>query len=101
MTGEAIRLIRVAKGYSGKQLAEKIGYSPQQLSRIERGYVKVSMPFVEKFAAAVCESPSTILFFCEELDGDEVGVLTRLTRPVIMAALRRIAGDEGVPDEQP
>lgn len=94
MTGEAMRLIRVAKGYSAKQLAEKIGCSPQKLSNIEHGKLKVSMSFVERFAAAVGERPSTILFFCEELDGNETGLFTRIGRPVIMAALRRIAGDE-------
>lgn len=90
MTGDALRMIRIVKGYDGKTFAKKMGINPTHLSRVEHGHEKVSMQFIEKFAAAVGERPSTIMYFCEEMDGAENGLLARFSRPVIMAGLRKL-----------
>lgn len=45
MTGEALRMIRVVKGYEGKELAQKMGITPTHLSRMDFGIVEGPLDF--------------------------------------------------------
>ena len=94
MIGEALKLIRTIKGYKAKDIAEKMDISSSYLSQIETGAKKPTFEFLEKYAEAVGERPSTILFFDEEYSNAASKPITALTRPAIMKMLRSLAKGE-------
>lgn len=94
MIGEALRLIRTIKGYKARDLAQKLAISPSYLSQIEKGQKRPSYELIEKFAEAVEERTSTIVFFSEEYTKLKNNPLSVVTRPVIMKFLRAIANDD-------
>lgn len=91
-----MRLIRIVEGIKAKNMAAKLEITPSYLSLIENGKKKPSMDTIEKFACVVGVRPSQIMFFSEELNDDlesdrESGVLTKLTRPLMLKWLKAIA----------
>lgn len=93
MIGEVLKLIRTIKGYKAKDIAEKMNISPSYLSQVEKGVKKPSFEFLEKYAEAVGERSSTILFFDEEYSDTASKPITALTRPTIIKILRALAAE--------
>lgn len=50
---EKLRVMRVFKGWSQEELAEKLGYSVSGYAKIERGETKVDIPKLERIAEAM------------------------------------------------
>jgi transcriptional regulator with XRE-family HTH domain len=65
---EALRLLRVFNDLKSVQLAERLGISPSYLSEIESGKKEPSLELIRKYAAVLNTTPSSLLFFSEELD---------------------------------
>lgn len=59
--GKNIKLIRTSKNISQKELAEKIGVTPNYLSMIENEAKKPSLSLIEKLAQAL-GTPLTMFF---------------------------------------
>lgn len=68
--GRSIKLIRTAKKITQKQLAVKVGCSPNYLSIVERGDKRPSLDFIENIANAL-EVPLIEIF---ALAADEASV---------------------------
>ncbi len=62
--GLEIKLWRERKGLSGKELAQRLGLSPSQVSRIEKGQRRVNAETLQKIAEVLDVSPA--VFFKEE-----------------------------------
>ena len=71
MLNEALRLFRVFHDKKLSELASELGISPSYLSEIESGKKPPSMELIKKYAKIFKTSPSSILFFSEELDKDK------------------------------
>ncbi|MFI3300740.1 MAG: helix-turn-helix transcriptional regulator [Candidatus Gastranaerophilales bacterium] len=65
---EALRLIRVFHDKKIKDLAEELEVSSGYVTDIEKSNKKPSMDIIEKYAKVFNTTPSTLLFFSEELD---------------------------------
>jgi transcriptional regulator with XRE-family HTH domain/AcrR family transcriptional regulator len=52
-TGETIRQLRIARGVSGRRLAERVGVSPATISAIENGKTGISVQRLYEIAAAL------------------------------------------------
>jgi transcriptional regulator with XRE-family HTH domain len=68
MLNEALRLLRVYHDLKAVELAEKLGLSQSYLSEIERGKKEPSIELIRRYAEIFNTSPSSILFFSEDLD---------------------------------
>jgi transcriptional regulator with XRE-family HTH domain len=68
MLNEALRLLRVFNDLKAVELAEKLSISTSYLSEIEKGKKEPSLDIIKKYAEIFDTSPSTILFFSENLD---------------------------------
>jgi transcriptional regulator with XRE-family HTH domain len=51
--GEQVRTIRIYKGMSQKQLADRTGLAPPYISRMENGHMTPSLETLSRFAAAL------------------------------------------------
>ncbi len=71
MISEALRLIRVFHDTKSKDLAEKLDISPSYLSEIENGKKDPSFDILRKYAKIFSTTPSSIMFFAEDLDSIE------------------------------
>jgi len=61
--GLEIKLIRERKGISGKELAERLGLSPSQVSRLEKGQRRINAETLRRIAEVLEVSPA--VFFRE------------------------------------
>ena len=62
--GLEIKILRERKRMSGKELAEKIGLSQSQMSRLEKGQRRIDAQVLHKIARALDVRPS--FFFGEQ-----------------------------------
>lgn len=67
--GKVLKLLKIARGYSSKELAEKMGVSSTYISEIESDAKKPTLEMLAKYADALNVKSSTILYFDEELSG--------------------------------
>ena len=63
MSGNILRLIRIANNMNIKQTSEKIGLSTSHISDLERGRKKVSLSVLEKYCFGFNIPPSKIILF--------------------------------------
>lgn len=77
MLGEALRLVRVFHDCKLGELAEAIGMSPSYISEIEKGKKTPSLSTLNKYAEFFDTSVSALLFFSEELDKEDRGLLRK------------------------
>lgn len=77
MIGEALRLLRVFNDLKAKDLANQLGISPNYLSEIEKGKKKPSLEVINKYGNTFNVKPSAILFFSEELENENSGIMPR------------------------
>jgi transcriptional regulator with XRE-family HTH domain len=68
MEVKGLRLIRIFHGLKLNELAKKLDISPSYLSEIERGIKKPTLEVIQKYAEIFDTKPSSIMFFCENLD---------------------------------
>ena len=71
MLGEALRLIRVFHDCKLGELAAGIDMSSSDISEIERSKKKPSIGTLEKYADFFETSVSAIMFFAENIDGND------------------------------
>lgn len=69
--GKVLRLLKIARGLSSKELAEKMNVSSTFISEVESDSKKPSLEMLSKYAAALEIRSSTILYFDEEMSGKE------------------------------
>lgn len=74
---EALRLIRVFHDLKQNELADKLGISKSYLSEIEKGTKTPSLDIIEKYAKEFRVTPSSIMFFAEELPNAQLGERVR------------------------
>ena len=67
MINEALRLMRVFHDLKAVELAQQLGISQSYLSEIESGKKEPSLELIGKYAERFRTSPSSILFFSEDL----------------------------------
>lgn len=70
MLNETLRILRVFNDVKAKDLAKQLGISPSYLSEIERGRKEPSLGLIKKYAQILKTTPSSILFFSEEIDSE-------------------------------
>ncbi len=63
--GERIKQLREERQITGKELAERIGLSPSQMTRLEKGQRRVDSEVIVKLASALGTSPAA--FFTDEV----------------------------------
>ncbi len=66
-----MKLLREAEGWSLRKLAKKMKVAPSQVSRIERGVQKPTLPYLEKFEH-VMNVPLPLLVNDKKRDGEPV-----------------------------
>lgn len=59
--GDRLRSLRVAKGLSQEELADRSGLNRTYVGSVERGERNVSLLNIHKLAAAISVPPSTLL----------------------------------------
>lgn len=68
MLNESLRLFRIFHDKKLIELAKELKISPSYLSEIESGKKQPSMEIIVKYSKIFKTTPSSILFFSEELD---------------------------------
>jgi transcriptional regulator with XRE-family HTH domain len=71
MINEALLLARVYWGYSQTEMADVLGMSQAMVSEIERGTKTVTLETLSKYSAALGVRQSQLLFFAEEIEGEQ------------------------------
>ncbi len=71
MVNEALRLIRKFHDIKSYDLAADLSISPSYLSEIENGKKEPSLELIRKYAKIFKTTPSSILFFAEDLEADK------------------------------
>ena len=69
--GERIKQLREEKQITGKELAERIGLSPSQMTRLEKGQRRVDSEVIVKLATALETSPAA--FFTADENTEAIG----------------------------
>ena len=87
LIGERLRAVRLKRGYTQEQLAERAGISAQHCSGIECGNAKVSLPALVRLCNALDATPDEMLM-------DSVDLVT----PQLIEHVARIFSD-CTPDE--
>ncbi|MGE0668349.1 MAG: helix-turn-helix domain-containing protein [Sphingomonadales bacterium] len=72
LINDALRLIRLYWGLSQSQLAETIGVSQSFISDIEANRKSVSYDLLQKYSQGLNIRMSQLLFFAEEISGENV-----------------------------
>jgi repressor LexA len=93
--GEKIKKIRLQRGLTIEQLAEKVGVSPSTISKYEKGKLGIDIDRLLEIAKALEVDPN--VFF----EGEEVS-LTKLPKPVKVVPIYSLpvsAGNGRFPDE--
>lgn len=89
MINDALRLIRKFNEYTAKDLSEELNISPSYLSEIETGKKTPSLEIIKKYSDFFNIKMSTIMFFAEEIDNNEVKENTRILVLKWMKALEK------------
>ena len=71
MINEALTIARLYWGYSQAEMGRELGMSQAMVSEIERGSKAVTMETLEKYSRALKVRKSELLFFAEEIEGEE------------------------------
>lgn len=71
-TGDKLKLLRLREGMTQKELADKLGVTPQNISQYERGLKKPKIETVQKMADALGVDVSEIIPQKQILDLDEM-----------------------------
>ena len=71
MLNECLRLFRIFHDKKLVDLARELKISPSYLSEIESGKKQPSMEIIKKYSKIFKTTPSSILFFSEELDKEK------------------------------
>lgn len=71
MLNESLRLIRVFHDMTAKDLAQKLGISVAQLSKIETGKTTPQLNLLEKYAEIFQTTTSSLLLFADNLDAEK------------------------------
>lgn len=69
--GNVLRLLRIAKNMSAKELAKEMEVSPTYISEVEANNRKPSLEMLAKYGKALGVSRSTILYFDEEQEKND------------------------------
>lgn len=85
---QVLKSLRIAEGYSAKDLAEKLGISPPHLSRIEAGTKTPSPELLRKYGKVFHMRVSEILFFSETQDEQKLGY-QKLLQKILDEMIRR------------
>lgn len=89
MLGEALRLLRVMNDIKAMDLAKQLDISPSYLSEIEKGKKEPPLDLIKKFAKVFDTTPSSLLFFSESLDKDNLkGDVKKNLRSGLMKLLK-------------
>ena len=64
--GARIKSLREARQITGKDLAEQIGLSPSQMTRLEKGQRRVDSEVIVKLAEALETSPAAFFTSVDE-----------------------------------
>ena len=70
--GEALRLLRIFKGYKSAELAKKLELSQSYVSELENGKKQPTMEVLDKYAKVFEMKKSTLMLFAESLEGEEI-----------------------------
>lgn len=80
-TYENIRILRVTKGWTQQELAEKMGYTDKSMiSKIEKGKVDLTLSKVEDFAEIFGTTPAQLMGLEDEMDETTIKIAKSLTR---------------------
>lgn len=91
MINEALRLLRVFHDLKATDLAQKLEISQSYLSEIETGKKTPSLELINKYSLIFKMKPSTILFFSEEIERDNIkGKLKYDTRNLMIRLMKII-----------
>lgn len=91
MINEALRLLRVFHDLKAVDLAKKLKISQSYLSEIETGKKTPSLELIDKYSVIFKIKPSTILFFSEEIDKEDIkGKLKCNTRNLMIKLMKII-----------
>lgn len=71
MLSEALRLIRVFHDLKQTELANRLSISKSHISEIEAGKKTPSIELIDKYSVEFGIPKSSILFFAENIGGDE------------------------------
>ena len=65
--GENVRRLRIARGLTQEELANRVGYtSKSTINKIEQGVNELTQNKIEKFAEALSTSPSVLMGWVSE-----------------------------------
>ncbi|MEM1066331.1 MAG: helix-turn-helix transcriptional regulator [Pseudomonadota bacterium] len=84
---EALELARLYWGYSQVEMAEALDMSQAMVSQIERGKKSVTIETLDRYAEALGVKKSQLMFFAEEIEGQEP---VRKGRLIIAEAALRV-----------
>lgn len=79
MLGEALRLVRVYHDLTQTQLSYELGVSNSFLSEVEAGKKTPSLEFLGKYSERFDIPISSLLFFSENLDKNQLASTVRVT----------------------
>lgn len=97
MLNEALRLIRVFHDMTAKELAEKLGISVAQLSKIETGKTTPQLNILEKYADIFQTTTPSLLLFADNLDKEKGRGKFKITIRNKMFSLLKVL--EGLADD--
>lgn len=66
MLNDVLRLLRISKDWTIKELSQQMKVSSSYLSEIERGVKKPTLEMLDKYSEVMGVDRSTILYFEEE-----------------------------------
>ena len=83
--GENIRRLRIARGLTQEELAQRVGYtSKSTINKIEQGVNELTQNKIAKFAEALSTSPSVIMGWVSEetsqMNEEMVGVVMAMRK---------------------
>ena len=72
MINEALRLLRLYCGFSQAEMAKRLSVAQSMVSQIEAGRKNVTMDLLEAYSEATGVRMSQLLFFAEEIEGQQI-----------------------------
>lgn len=90
MINRALRLLRTFNDISQKDFAEQIGLSSSYVSELESGKKQPTVDVVRRYGEFFRLRPSAILFFSEEIEGEERRAGQKILARAALAILEKI-----------